>query len=144
MRFDVLKTISATGFENAVKKHRAGEGVSVVKYLYDRAAAAPKHYFIAVNIGYLIAIICTVVVMLIFDHGQPALLYLVPGTILMVLATAACKGELGVLWAFSEDEFITPADDGDEEDSDDDKKEAKAGDKAKAEKKVAADKQKAS
>ena len=62
----------------------------------------------------------------------------------MVLGTAVCKGELGVLWAFSEDEFITPADDGEEEGSDDDKKEAKDGDKAKAEKKVADDKQKAS
>ena len=103
MRFDVLKTVTHTGFDNAVKKDKGGEGVSVIQYFYDRAAVAPKHYFIAVNIGYLIAIICTVVVMLIFDHGQPALLYLVPGTILMVLGTAVCKGELGVLWAFSED-----------------------------------------
>jgi len=129
-----------------IKKECAGEGVSVMQYLYDRAVAAPKHYFIAVNIGYLIAIIATVIVMLIFDHGQPALLYLVPGTILMVLGTALIKGELGLLFEFSEDLYITPADDEDEDEDEDDKKEAKEGDqtKEKADKKVADNKEKAS
>ena len=130
-----------------IKKECAGEDVSVMQYLYARAVAAPKHYFIAVNIGYLIAIIATVVVMLIFDHGQPALLYLVPGTILMVLGTALVKGELGLLFEFSEDLYITPAeDDSDEGEDEDDQKEAKEGDqtKEKAGKKVAANKEKAS
>lgn len=75
----------------------------------------------AVNVGYLIAIICTIVVMLVFDHGQPALLYLVPGCILLVLGTAASKGELSKLFEFSEDEFITPPDDGEGDDSKKDK-----------------------
>jgi len=46
--------------------------------------------------------------MLVFDHGQPALLYLVPGCILTVVGTAVAKGELSLLWEFSEDEYITP------------------------------------
>jgi minor histocompatibility antigen H13 len=49
--------------------------------------------------------------MLVFDHGQPALLYLVPGCILTVLGTALAKGEFSTLWEFSEDEFITPPED---------------------------------
>jgi minor histocompatibility antigen H13 len=89
-----------------------------MKYLVRQALNCPKHYFLAVNIGYLIAIICTIVVMLIFDHGQPALLYLVPGCILLVLGTAASKGELGKLFEFSEDEYITPPDDGEEDKKD--------------------------
>ena len=64
------------------------------KYLVKQALECSKPYFIAVNIGYLLAIICTVVVMLIFDHGQPALLYLVPGCLIAVLTTALIKGEL--------------------------------------------------
>lgn len=78
------------------------------------------------NVGYLIAIICTIIVMLVFDHGQPALLYLVPGCILLVLGTAVYKGELSQLLEFSEEEYITAPeqegdddDDGDKDDNDD-------------------------
>jgi len=78
-----------------------------MKYLYKTAVECPKHFFVAVNIGYLIAIICTVVVMIVFDHGQPALLYLVPGCIFSVLITTTYKGEFSELWAYSEDEYIT-------------------------------------
>ena len=80
----------------------------------NRALAAPKSYFYAVNLGYLFAIVATIVVMLMFDHGQPALLYLVPGCIVAVLATAAVKGEVSQLLEFSEDEFITPGEDEDD------------------------------
>jgi minor histocompatibility antigen H13 len=78
-----------------------------MKYLYKTAIECPKHFFIAVNIGYLIAIVCTIVVMIVFDHGQPALLYLVPGCIISVLGTTISKGEFSQLWEFSEDEYIT-------------------------------------
>lgn len=77
-----------------------------MKYLYKQAIECPKHFFIAVNFGYLIAIICTVIVMIVFDHGQPALLYLVPGCILSVCCTSMYKGEVGKLWDFSEDEYL--------------------------------------
>lgn len=77
---------------------------------------APKSYFVAVLIGYLMAIVATIVVMFWFDHGQPALLYLVPGCILMVLGTAFAKGEYAKLMEFSEDEFITGGDEEDEKD----------------------------
>ena len=57
------------------------------------AIDSPKSYFIATNIGYLFAIIATIVVMIVFEHGQPALLYLVPGVIIAVLLTSCSKGE---------------------------------------------------
>lgn len=75
----------------------------------------------AVNFGYFLAIIATIIVMLVFKHGQPALLYLVPGCILSVLFTAFFKGELSALWEFSEEEYITPP----EQEEDDDKDEKK-------------------
>ena len=74
----------------------------------------------AVNFGYFIAIIATIIVMLVFKHGQPALLYLVPGCILSVIFTALYKGELSALWEFAEDEYISPPDQ--EEDTKDAKK----------------------
>ena len=64
-------------------------------------------YKIDVNIGCLIAIIFRNFVMIVFDHGQPALLYLVPGCILSVLGTTFYKGEFNSLWEYSEDEYIT-------------------------------------
>lgn len=53
-------------------------------------------------IGYFIAILTTVAVMLYFDHGQPALLYLVPGCLVSVLINAARKGDLKTIWDFDE------------------------------------------
>lgn len=59
-------------------------------------------------IGYFIAILTTVAVMLYFDHGQPALLYLVPGCLVSVLINAARKGHLipkgdvKTIWDFDE------------------------------------------
>ena len=77
------------------------------KYLIKCANECSKSYFVAVNIGYVIAIITTTIVMIVFDHGQPALLYLVPGTIICVSLNAFCRGEWKTLWEHSEDEYIT-------------------------------------
>lgn len=67
---------------------------------------ASKSYFYSTLIGYLIAIITTVVIMIVFDHGQPALLYLVPGVLLAVLLTAAIKGELKQVYEWNEEKLI--------------------------------------
>jgi len=63
-----LKHINGKHFEKLVEGEEKGE-IKLMKYLYETAANSSKHFYIAVNIGYLIAIICTVVVMLIFEHG---------------------------------------------------------------------------
>ena len=89
-----MKSVNKKHLEALIRKEDTGEDVSTMKYLVKQALECSKPYFIAVNIGYLLAIICTVVVMLIFDHGQPALLYLVPGCLIAVLTTALIKGEL--------------------------------------------------
>lgn len=57
-------------------------------------------------IGYLVGMIATVVVMLIFDHGQPALLYLVPATILAVIFCSLIKGEFKTMWNFNEEIYV--------------------------------------
>ena len=114
LRFDVLKTINKEKLVDMIEAESKGEDVSVIKYLMNQAITAPKSYFTAVNVGYLFAIVATIVVMLVFDHGQPALLYLVPGCILFVIFTALRKGEFNELWEFSEDEFITPSQDEDD------------------------------
>ena len=74
--------------------------------MIDRAQKSAKHYFAAVLTGYLIAIISTVIIMIIFNHGQPALLYLVPGCLLSVLVCSLIKGEFKTMWSFSENIFL--------------------------------------
>ena len=56
----------------------------------------------------MVAIFATVVVMLVFNHGQPALLYLVPGCILSVLITSFLKGEFDTMWNFDENLYMSP------------------------------------
>jgi minor histocompatibility antigen H13 len=122
LRYDFLKSLNIKHMEGLLKREARGEDVSTQKYLVQTALTCKKHYFRAVNIGYFIAIVCTIAVMLVFKHGQPALLYLVPGCILAVIITSLVKGEFNEMWEFSEDEYITPPE------QDDDKKASKVED----------------
>lgn len=62
----------------------------------------PKTYFKASLIGYVLGLLATLGVMMIWDHAQPALLYLVPGVLGSVWLTAAAKGELSMIWNYTE------------------------------------------
>jgi minor histocompatibility antigen H13 len=61
-------------------------------------------YFAAVMCAYVLGLIATVIAMNVFLAAQPALLYLVPACLLTALAMAAGKGELKVLWNYSEED----------------------------------------
>lgn len=69
-----------------------------------RGYAFPKTYFCASIIGYTIGMICTLGVMHVYKHGQPALLYLVPGVLVSVWATAYIKGDIKAMWEYDEAE----------------------------------------
>lgn len=64
----------------------------------------PKTYFHASVIGYLLGMLCTLGVMEIYGHAQPALLYLVPGVLGSMWGTALAKGDIKALWMFDEGE----------------------------------------
>ena len=66
-----------------------------------------KHlkYFFATFIGYVVGIICTLIVMYVFNHAQPALLYLVPGTLIPSTLTAVLSGEFKQLWDYDEEKI---------------------------------------
>ena len=69
-----------------------------------RGVIFPKTYFRASIIGYLLALLCTLVVMNSYGQAQPALLYLVPGVLGSLWGTAYIKGDIKALWAFDESE----------------------------------------
>ena len=64
----------------------------------------PKSYFHASIVGYIIGMICTLGVMQIYQHGQPALLYLVPGVLCSLWGTAWVRGDVKLMWEYSEAE----------------------------------------
>lgn len=64
----------------------------------------PKTYFHATLIGYVVGMLITLGIMQIFHHAQPALLYLVPGVLGALWATAFLNGDIETLWAYTEGE----------------------------------------
>lgn len=84
------------------------------------AAAFPKVYFYASVVGYVVGMIVTLVVLNVFNHAQPALLYLVPGVLIAVWGTALCRGELKLIWNYTEAETMD-----DEEEKPKDRKDSK-------------------
>ncbi|KAI1323271.1 signal peptide peptidase-domain-containing protein [Xylariaceae sp. FL0255] len=68
-----------------------------------KASLFSKPYFYAALVGYVVALEVTLIIMLVFKHGQPALLYLVPGVVGSVWATACVRGEVGDMWKYTED-----------------------------------------
>ncbi|MCJ1459679.1 hypothetical protein MMC28_010058 [Mycoblastus sanguinarius] len=64
----------------------------------------PKTYFHASLIGYVLGMLFTLAVMQIYGHAQPALLYLVPGTLGAFWGTSLAKGDIKTLWAYTEAE----------------------------------------
>ncbi|KAK4153092.1 signal peptide peptidase-domain-containing protein [Chaetomidium leptoderma] len=67
------------------------------------ATAFPKPYFYASVVGYAAGMFVTLTVMLVFNHGQPALLYLVPGVTGALWLTGLRRGELKDMWGYTED-----------------------------------------
>jgi len=67
------------------------------------ATAFPKPYFYASIFGYTLGMLVTLAMVLVFNHGQPALLYLVPGVTGSLWLTALVRGELKDMWEYTED-----------------------------------------
>ncbi|KAH0149809.1 peptidase A22B, signal peptide peptidase, partial [Aureobasidium melanogenum] len=76
-----------------------------------------KPYFYASIVGYILGMCVTLGIMQVFNHAQPALLYLVPGVLGSLWLTALVRGELKQMWNFTE------ASDEEEEEDEDKKKE---------------------
>lgn len=63
-----------------------------------------KPYFNASIAGYIAGLLTTLAFMHIYEHGQPALLYLVPGVLGSLFLTGMIRGELKQMWNFTEAE----------------------------------------
>ncbi|XP_078101524.1 signal peptide peptidase-like 2A isoform X3 [Sander vitreus] len=61
--------------------------------------SSKKIYFVSCCIAYLLGMMVTFAVMLLSGMGQPALLYLVPFTLITSAVVAGCRGEIRQFWA---------------------------------------------
>lgn len=68
----------------------------------EEGGAFPKTYFHASLSGYILGMLCTLGVMHVFGHAQPALLYLVPGVLGSLWGTALIKGDIKTIWTYTE------------------------------------------
>ncbi|KPI41763.1 Intramembrane protease 2 [Cyphellophora attinorum] len=66
-----------------------------------KAKSFPKPYFYATIVGYSIGLTVCMIILEVFKHGQPALIYLVPGVLGGLWGTAWVKGEMRLLWDYS-------------------------------------------
>lgn len=101
----VLKIPGLMGFPGQFKILGLGDvaipGLLISMLLrHDMMQRSPRWsgYFTAGVVGYAIGLLCTFVSLYLMKQGQPALLFLVPGTLLPTFAIALRKGELGALW----------------------------------------------
>ncbi|XP_013865884.1 signal peptide peptidase-like 2A isoform X2 [Austrofundulus limnaeus] len=70
-----------------------------------------KIYFLSCCIAYFLGMILTFVVMLLSGMGQPALLYLVPFTLVTSAVVAGCRGEMKQFWTgttYEREELTAP------------------------------------
>jgi len=69
-------------------------------YRFDRHCELPfkNGFFLKAWIGYLVGIIGTLFAVVLMNRGQPALLFLVPCTLLPTIAFAHLSGRLGQMW----------------------------------------------
>ena len=66
LRYDVLRSLNVKAVNRLAE---SGEASEVVNKLRKASANAPKTYFNGCVIGYILAIIVTVVVMLVYEYG---------------------------------------------------------------------------
>ena len=67
-------------------------------------SAFGKTYFHASLAGYIAGMLMTLVVMHVWKHAQPALLYLVPGVLGSIWGTALARGEVKLMCSYDEDQ----------------------------------------
>eukprot|EP01066_Platyproteum_vivax_P015421 Platyproteum_vivax@DN681_c0_g1_i1.p1 len=97
LRFDFYSFCGTPTEPQAPKEHAV-----------DMHAAFPKHHFTWVFAAYLMGLITTVIVMLIFKAGQPALFYIVPFCLGAMSLVCYFRGTFKAAWDFDESVLFPP------------------------------------
>lgn len=82
-------------------------------HAFDLRVNSRRLYYIVTSVGYALGLIITFVALALMEKGQPALLYLVPCTLLPTYIIGCVRGEVRQLWSgpLAKKEENTPAND---------------------------------
>jgi len=75
----------------------------LISFLYRQGFPRARNYFNISLIGYSIGLLITMCVSILWNHPQPALLFLVPSTLLSILLPALLYGDLRLIWNSTDD-----------------------------------------
>lgn len=106
LRYDALTALRSGqlwlgGSDVAVKP---GHGSALADTSVLAGSVFPRPYFNAGLVAYALGLAATVAVMVLWDHAQPALLYLVPAVLLTSAVMALVRGEVNSLMVRYSDE----------------------------------------
>ena len=76
----------------------------LLRFDYHRGLGWKKGYFVPVVVGYAVGVWLTYAALVWMEKGQPALLYIVPCTLFVILGMAWWRGDLKALWEGSDEE----------------------------------------
>ncbi|XP_045122431.1 signal peptide peptidase-like 2B isoform X2 [Portunus trituberculatus] len=81
-------------------------------FSFDLQVGTPRYVYYVVNvIGYGVGLLVTFVALWLLSGAQPALLYLVPFTLIPTMLTALIRGEFKAIWSADSDKFDTESGD---------------------------------
>jgi len=66
-------------------------------------------YFVASSLGYVLGLVFSYIALMMMEIAQPALLYLVPTTVISVLLVSLWRKELPQFWEGPEESYKTPS-----------------------------------
>jgi len=98
-----LGDIVIPGFFLALLLRFDAENASLMSIPVDVHATFPKPYFHSCLVAYVCGLATTLYVMIAFNAAQPALLYLVPACLISSLTCAFVRGEMGLLFQYTEE-----------------------------------------
>ena len=76
----------------------------LLRFDFHKSLSLTRGYFALVTAGYALGLVLTYLALVWTRRGQPALLYIVPCTLYVVLAVAWCRGDLREVWEGTEQE----------------------------------------
>lgn len=116
IRGPVVLLFPKTIFGNHEKKSLLGLGDIVIPGIFIsqtlvfslKAVNRGYFYFIVSVCSYILGLIVTMTVMIMYQHGQPALLYIVPSLLISFSGAVCLKGDFHAAWTFDASEFSNP------------------------------------
>lgn len=110
LRYDALTALrkGALRLRGAAAPVTPGGGAALADPVVMAGASFPRPFFNIGLLAYCGGLVATLVVMVVWDHAQPALLYLVPAVLGASAVTALARGEVGALMrGYSDDAYTT-------------------------------------